>query len=905
MATREAKIRFSAETSEFNSEIKKAESEITSLRKMLALNATQLKGNAGDTSLLKERQALLTQEMGKSQEKVALINQKLEKAKEIYGEDSQEVKRLTNQLIEAKTQESAIQNEISKTTAELKEQSSAVLDTSGKLDSFGKTVENAGKKASVVSAGIGVIGAASIKAAMEVDEGADIIITKTGASGEALGELEKSMNNVYTSLPTDANNAGIAIGEVNTRFQMTGETLETVSEEFIKFSKINNTDLNNSIDNVDSIMKKFNVDASQTPNVLGLMTKAGQDTGISMETLQGTLGSNGAVLKELGLDITGSVNLLAQMEASGVDAGTAMAGLKKAQQNATAEGKSFKEALSETVGSIKSAGSETQALQTATELFGKKGAAEMTQAIREGRFSIEDLSSSLSDYSNIVSDTFESTLSPWDKSKTSLNQLKVAGSELAQTAISSLEPAFTAVTQKVEGFTNWFEKLDTQEKEQIVTIGAVIAAIGPGLVIIGKVSQGISAISNVMGFAKTAIAAHTAASAAHAAAMTGETAATTGATVAQTGLNTAMLACPVTWIVAAIVAIVAIIAVLWNKCEGFRNVCITVWDGIKGVFSGFGDILTTAKEKFDGLKENAGKAFQGIKEYAASELAETKKTFEEHGGGIKGAAAVAMRLSTEHFRVGYDAINALTKGKLGEAVTKAKEKFNGIKETAASNLGALKTITGNEINSVIDTFKSKGGGLKGAAAATIKLTQDAWKAGFIGLNTLTKGKLGEVVESGKEKLAALHDKFKEGINKIKSTFSFKLTLPQIKMPQITVTYDSSGTLGKAAKFLGLAGLPKFGIKWNAQGAILTRPTIFGFASGQFQGGGEAGKEAVLPIDTLQDYIDQSMSKFVASVPQIDYDKLAQVVINGVKAQDMKIVINQREVGRIHREAETW
>ena len=175
------------------------------------------------------------------------------------------------------------------------------------------------------------------------------------------------------------------------------------------------------IDSVDSIMTKFGVDASQTKNVLGLMTKAGQDTGISMETLETALTTNGASLKEMGLDLTSSVNLLAQMEASGVDVSTALAGMKKAVQNATADGKSADEALTETIDSIKNAKTETEALTIASDLFGKKGAAEMTQAIREGRLSVDDLSGALSDYGDVVSDTFETTLDPWDDAAVAMN----------------------------------------------------------------------------------------------------------------------------------------------------------------------------------------------------------------------------------------------------------------------------------------------------------------------------------------------------------------------------------------------------------------------------------------------------------------------------------------------------
>ena len=180
-----------------------------------------------------------------------------------------------------------------------------------------------------VTAGITALGAARVAASMELDNGYDTIITKTGATGEALENLTTVADNVFSDMPTTMDDVGVAVGEVNTRFGATRTELENLSKDFIKFANINGTDLNTAIDSVDSIMTKFGVDASQTKNVLGLMTKAGQDTGISMETLETALTTNGASLKEMGLDLTSSVNLLAQMEASGVDVSTALAGMKK------------------------------------------------------------------------------------------------------------------------------------------------------------------------------------------------------------------------------------------------------------------------------------------------------------------------------------------------------------------------------------------------------------------------------------------------------------------------------------------------------------------------------------------------------------------------------------------------
>ena len=62
----------------------------------------------------------------------------------------------------------------------------------------------------------------------------------------------------------------------------------------------------------------------------------------------------------------------------------------------------------------------------------------MAQAIREGKLSLDDLGASLDDYGNVVQDTYEATLDPWDEAKTTLNNLKLAGSDLAGTALSAL-----------------------------------------------------------------------------------------------------------------------------------------------------------------------------------------------------------------------------------------------------------------------------------------------------------------------------------------------------------------------------------------------------------------------------------------------------------------------------------
>jgi phage-related minor tail protein len=110
---------------------------------------------------------------------------------------------------------------------------------------------------------------------------------------------------------------------------------------------------------------------------------------------------------------------------------------------------------------------------------------------------------------------------------------------------------------------------------------------------------------------------------------------------------------------------------------------------------------------------------------------------------------------------------------------------------------------------------------------------------------------GSIKDAIAEKLDAAREKVESVIEKIKGFFPFKLgkLFDNIKIPKISVS-------GGKAPF-GIAGkgkLPSFSVKWNAQGGILTKPTIFGMAGNTLLGGGEAGDEAVAPIDLLQEYI---------------------------------------------------
>jgi phage-related minor tail protein len=120
-----------------------------------------------------------------------------------------------------------------------------------KVDAVGQSLQKVGTSLSKnLTAPIVAVGAASVKAFNEVDEGLDTITQKTGATGEEAEAMGEIMKNLATSIPTDFKTAGEAVGEVSTKFGVTGDKLESLSGQFVKFAQLNNTDVSNSIDSV-------------------------------------------------------------------------------------------------------------------------------------------------------------------------------------------------------------------------------------------------------------------------------------------------------------------------------------------------------------------------------------------------------------------------------------------------------------------------------------------------------------------------------------------------------------------------------------------------------------------------------------------------------------------------------
>ena len=574
-------IDINGNTTDLQKSLHGVDKQLQSTQKQLQDVNKLLKLDPKNTELLEQKQRLLGDAVAQTKEKLETLQTAAKDADEALKSGAMTQEQYDGLQREIAETESKLKD-LEKQAKEAETATSGIGKAADALDKVATKAEETGKSLTKnVTTPILAIGAASIAAFKEIDDGLDIIKRKVGTIGVNLEDLETVYENIYGSMPVTAQEAGNAIGEIATRMELTGQSLEDMSRLFLQFSSITGEDVSSSVASVDKIMTKFGEDSNNTKEVLGMFASQSQRTGISVNTLMSTLESNGAQFKEMGFDIDESIELMGRLESNGVDVSTALTGMKKAVQNATKEGIPARKALEDMIVKIQNSQSEIGALQYATELFGSKGAPEMVQAIREERFSLDELGTSISYYSNIVQDTFESTQDPIDESKVAFNNLKLAGAELGASVLSVLTPAIKGLSDAMKSLRKWFDDLDPSVQKIIVTLALVTATIGPLLIVVAKLIFAVKMILTVLPAVKGAILA----------------------------VNAALAANPISLVILAITALIAAFALLWTNFEEFREFWIEVWESLK---EGTSIVIDGIKLTFQQLGEGFATVGDGI-----------------------------------------------------------------------------------------------------------------------------------------------------------------------------------------------------------------------------------------------------------------------------------------------------
>jgi phage-related minor tail protein len=667
-----------------NKEIRDTQSQLKDVNKLLKLDPT-------NSTLIEQKFKLLGQSVDDTKKKLndlksvqnqmdaglkngSVTQQQYDAWQREIVATEQELKNLEK---ECKTTDSSI-------AATLKQAGSKMQEVGGKISDAGEGITKG------VTVPIVAIGTASLAAFKEVDDGLDTVEEKTGASGEALDGMNQIVKDLATSIPTDFQTAGAAVGEVNTRFKLTGDALSKLSGQFIKFAQLNNTDVSTSIDNVSGVLNAFGQDSSNAGDLLDALNATGQATGIDMGTLASSLQLNAVQLKEMGLNSQQAAGFMGMVEMSGLDTSAAMMGLKTAMKNATKDGQTLDQAIAKFSETMKGNGSETEKLQAAYDLFGSKAGAAIYNAASTGKLNLENLSGSLGNFSGSVENTFNETLDPIDQFQMSMNSLKETGADIGNSLATVLAPVLKDISGALKTFSEIWNSIPEPVQNTIVKIALLAATIGPVLVAGGKVISAVGTITSAIGSLTTFLGIGTAATTA-----AGTAATATGAAVGAASIPLLPIIGIIAAIIAAVIAIIAIVKNWGAITDWFKGVWSGFCDGIQTAWTAVGDFFTQTLPNFfsdvgqkwsdgwntmktnagtiwDNIKTGVGNSIDNIKTNVGNGLDNVKQSFSDKLSAAHGTAASIM----ENIRGAFSDKMSAARDGVSNAIDAIKGFFN-------------------------------------------------------------------------------------------------------------------------------------------------------------------------------------------------------------------------------------
>lgn len=221
--------------------------------------------------------------------------------------------------------------------------------------------------------------------------------------------------------------------------------------------------------------------------------------------------------------------------------------------------------------------------------------------------------------------------------------------------------------------------------------------------------------------------------------------------------------------------------------------------------------------------------------------------------------------------------------KLNSAKQKAVEIFENIKKSVSDKISALRSKVSEIFNSIKDKIMTPINTAKSKVTSTIESLRSSFSSKIESIRSKASSIFSSIKDKITQPIETARDKVKGVIDKIKGFFSgLKLSLPKIKLPHFKIT-------GKLS--LNPPSVPKLNIEWYKHGGIMTRPTIFGFNGSSLMAGGEAGAEAILPIDKLKGYIADTVED---KMNVVNLGALADA-IERLADRDINLNINGRKI----------
>lgn len=694
-------IEFNGDTTELSKALRDIDNKAKGVDKSLRDVNRALKFNPGNTELLAQKQTLLAQKIEQTRQKLSAL-----KVTQSQLDDDPAVDKTSQDYMELQREIIETESKLKHFEQEQKKLNNAKFDQLGsQFQKVGQGMVNVGRNMTqYVTTPIAAAGTLGAKKFAEVDKVMQLT-NKTMGNSKAQAEL------LNQAMKDAAANSTYGMGEAATatlNFARAGLTAEQAASALAPSMNLAAGEGGN-LDVVSAglvaTINGFGGSFEEASHYADVFANACNNSALDIDSLAQSMSIAAPVFKAAGYNVNDAALYMGVMANKGIDANVAANALKTGFARLVSPSKQAKDmmdklhlSVTNADGSMKTSAqiqedlhnafgklSKSEQVAAASAIFGKNQMSNWLALIGTAPADVQSLSTSLQEEGT----TSEMATAMMTGFGGSLEKLK-SSLDVATTSLGeALAPMILKVAEGIQKLVDWFNNLSPTAQKIVATVLVLVAALGPLLMIIGKMAIGIGALIKLGPLLATGFKA---------------------IGTAFSGLVKILMTNP--WIIIAALAIAAITVIVknWDTIKDFfaklwakvKEIAETIWNGIKSFFIGlWNGIKSAAVSIWNGIKGFFVGLWNGIKNTASAVWNGIKNVITGVWNGLKGAAKAVWNAIKTAVMTPINAVKSLLSTVWNGIKNTATRVWNGIKSAITSPIETAKKI----IKGIVDKIK--------------------------------------------------------------------------------------------------------------------------------------------------------------------------------------------------------